>query len=905
MKMMSPIFLNLIIILLTICLSSSDAQPTNKPLFISCGLPKSATSQSSDSRTWMSDEDSTYAPVDINSISSVATVIGQDPPYDTARLFQFPLTYTFSLPPGPKFLRLYFTCSTSYNTIQPSQFFISLQANEFNLLKNFSPFLNTPDDKSQIIKYEFHLTVENHLNLTFTPGDGANDNNSSGFINAIEIVPIPDGLYINLTKHLDYISNPEAGYIPQNPTALQTAYRLNVGGATIPPNEDSGSMWRTWYYDLNYMPKRFTGKEGGIKYGTPPKLNYTVIPAYVAPALVYASVRIIGDNPVEVRLRNNLTWIFQVDPGFDYLMRLHLCEMNVNITPSVNRAFDVYIDNQMAISGVDVWAISGGLGVPIYLQTVIRVYGDSNGTKVPLRLDLHPRNTGEGDVLLNGLEILKFSEFTGRYSYLAGPNPPQGPQVPTSPTTFHGKGSRHHLLPPIIGGAIFVSLFVLGCVVYKRRANQKDMFKMKTMDTNTSSKEKWAPISVGSTASTLSSSLPCDLCRRFSFTQIRVATSNFDESLVVGRGGFGKVYKGSIDGGTTIVAIKRLNSTSKQGAREFQTEIEMLSRLRHVHLVSLIGYCEDEGEMILVYEYMPQGTLRDHLMYKIPEKLGNNTPLSWKQRLTICVGSARGLHYLHAGAKQLIIHRDVKSTNILLDDKWTAKVSDFGLSKVGPEQGGVGSLHVSTAVKGSAGYLDPEYYRSHQLTEKSDVYSFGVVLFEVLCARAAVNPNLPREEANLAMWARSRYKKEILHTIVDPTLTGQIAPESLRKFGEIANMCVRDQGSDRPSMGDVVWGLEFALQLQETAQQNIIRSGSIDESFDLSSTTFNGLLDVGIANSMEDFTASRDNFTESSVVQSDSKRLLDSRSTTSISSDYPVDIKSASVFSEIIDPKAR
>ncbi|MCD7458931.1 hypothetical protein HAX54_039654 [Datura stramonium] len=476
------------------------------------------------------------------------------------------------------------------------------------------------------------------------------------------------------------------------------------------------------------------------------------------------------------------------------------------------------------------------------------------------------------NAILSGLEIFKLSDSNGNLSV---PNPESRLEVPIeSPLDKKRKRISWHIIVDIIAGVISgIAVFsILGFLISKRRNGGKGSGTSVPM--SSVSKQK--------TGGSGSSSLPSHLCRYFLLEEIKTATGNFDDNFLIGHGGFGNVYKGYIDNGATIVAVKRLNPSPKQGVREFETEIHMLSKLRHLHLVSLIGYCDDKNEMILVYDYMAHGTLRDHL-YKT-----DNVPLPWKKRLDICIGAAKGLHYLHSGIKHTIIHRDVKSTNILLDDKWIAKVSDFGLSKIGP-LGGTNITHVSTAVKGSFGYIDPEYYKRKLLTEKSDVYSFGVVLFEVLCARPAINHILPSGQVNLAEWARRSCKNRNLEQIIDPNLEGQIAPECLIKFVELAYHCSRDKGVQRPSMVDVVRTLEFALQLQKDADNRCEVEGYIyppSPSFPL---IINGHTNIY----KDDF------FSGSDKVE----RMTSND--TSMSTSSCDRLKNVSIFSEIMNPLGR
>ncbi|KAF5783737.1 putative protein kinase RLK-Pelle-CrRLK1L-1 family [Helianthus annuus] len=316
------------------------------------------------------------------------------------------------------------------------------------------------------------------------------------------------------------------------------------------------------------------------------------------------------------------------------------------------------------------------------------------------------------------------------------------------------------------------------------------------------------------------SMLPDQTCQRLTLAQVQLATNNFDQALVIGGGGFGKVYKSLSNFGSSIneVAIKRLNSSSSQGVNEFEAEVKILSKLRHGNLVPLIGYCSEGKEMVLAYEFMPNGTLEKHLKRR-------DTELSWLQRLKICIGAARGLDYLHTGTSTQhgVIHRDVKTSNILLDPNFDAKISDFGLAKVGAIN--QTQTHVSTLVKGTFGYMDPCYFCSGKLTRKSDVYAFGVVLFEVLSGKQAVDPTLDEDQWSLAVWAQDHFKAGKLNDIINHKLIGQVSKRGLKEFASIAVQCLHIQPKRRPTMAEVVVKLESIL----TEERVILDSGVEDD----------------------------------------------------------------------------
>jgi len=779
----------ILLLLLLWCLSFlSTADDIYRPtdLFsISCG--SSTNFSTLDTRNWTSDIhflSPTHLSVSAPSLTPT-TIQG---PYTHARLSHSPFTYSFPLTPGPKFIRLFFY-STSYQDFPRPLASFSVQAGPYTLLQHFNASLNADadDDPSHpdILFREYCINLQDgeNLNITFIP----TTTDSYAFINGIEIVSMPTYLYYtdphDSTEQPQYVGTMNQ-YAVENKFALETMYRLRVGEHDISSSEDTG-MLRTWISDNKYLD---TQSEESFEFTNTTKLSFTKkTPNYTAPDQVFRSVRNMGMN-ASFNNMNNITWQLTVDPGFTYLLRLYFCELNPRIQSAGLLRFYIFIHDQLATDWADVFLWTKQLAVPVVREYVVII--SENPKKVNLSLKMHPHpNSMIHATEINAIEIFKISNYNGSLGGL-NPDPPTQTTVVSRQGSNKKRGASKKTIAAVIG-AVFGVIFLSFIVAF--------FFVKRNKDIAVKSKKE------GTSRGGGSSSLPTNLCRHFSISEIIAATNNFDELCLVGVGGFGNVYKGYIDD-STPVAIKRLKPGSQQGLNEFMNEIEMLSQLRHLHLVSLIGYCYERNEMILVYDFMDRGTLRDHLYGS------DNPPLSWKQRLQICIGAARGLHYLHTGAKQMIIHRDVKSTNILLDERWVAKVSDFGLSRIGPT--GSSTTHVSTQVKGSVGYLDPEYYKRQRLTEKSDVYSYGVVLLEVLCGRQPLLRTAEKQQVSLVDWAKHRYEKGSLGEIVDPALKGQIASHCLRRFGEVALSCLLEDGTQRPSMNDVVGVLEFVLQLQ-------------------------------------------------------------------------------------------
>ncbi|GJM94907.1 hypothetical protein PR202_ga11591 [Eleusine coracana subsp. coracana] len=304
----------------------------------------------------------------------------------------------------------------------------------------------------------------------------------------------------------------------------------------------------------------------------------------------------------------------------------------------------------------------------------------------------------------------------------------------------------------------------------------------------------------------------------FTYEELVRATDGFSDANLLGQGGFGYVHRGLLPNGKEI-AVKQLKLGSGQGEREFQAEVEIISRVHHKHLVSLVGYCISGGKRLLVYEFVPNNTLGVPLTCKTNIVFGHQgkdrPTMEWPIRLKIALGAAKGLAYLHEDCHPKIIHRDIKASNILLDFKFEAKVADFGLAKFTSDN----NTHVSTRVMGTFGYLAPEYASSGKLTEKSDVFSFGVMLLELITGKRPVDTTQTFMDDSLVDWARPLLMRALedgqYDELVDHRLGKDFNPNEMARMIACAAACVRHSARRRPRMSQVVRALEGDVSLED------------------------------------------------------------------------------------------
>nr|KAJ0184476.1 hypothetical protein LSAT_V11C900455650 [Lactuca sativa] len=402
-------------------------------------------------------------------------------------------------------------------------------------------------------------------------------------------------------------------------------------------------------------------------------------------------------------------------------------------------------------------------------------------------------------------------------------SPPSLPSTPTSANNSSSGRGKHLSLMLLVGiAAGILSVAVISVLILCSCASRRRKPEASPKETAAAAANK--PREGGS--------FPHPTSTRFlAYEELKEATNNFEDSSILGEGGFGRVFKGVLSDGTQV-AIKRLSSGGQQGDKEFLVEVEMLSRLHHRNLVKLVGYHSnrDSSENLLCYELVPNGSLEAWLH----GPLGLNCPLDWDTRMKIALDAARGLAYLHEDSQPCVIHRDFKASNILLENNFHAKVADFGLAKQAPEGR---ATYLSTRVMGTFGYVAPEYAMTGHLLVKSDVYSYGVVLLELLTGRKPVEMSQPSGQENLVSWARPILRdKERLEEVADPKLGGKYPIEDLARVCTIAAACVAPEANQRPTMGEVVQSLKMVQRVTE--YQDVGPAATATATQKQSSTTF-------------------------------------------------------------------
>ncbi|KZV52636.1 receptor-like protein kinase FERONIA-like [Dorcoceras hygrometricum] len=755
----------LLLFIIYLCIAFTDSTIDDPAVYmikgdvsISCGF--NGVSAEHNGRKWIGDKHPKLSSsLQLTGTSTISSVIRGDSdrdyqtPYKTARISRSAFSYAFLLSPGEKCIRLHFNAAAAYKGFETGRDLFDVEAGPFVLLGNFSASLAGDALGLSYFTKEYCLNVEENLllNITFSPATRPSPE-AYAFINGIEITPV----------------------------SLEHSYFHGEGVGTRVIGHES----QLFYIDNGTALEMVHREKICCDPALPDDDFSDIFGAATGTTVPKEKVRV-------------LNWRVPADVGFRYLVRLQFSNgRGLEMSENGKLIFKVLINGLVACTNLDIFQERDSKRNHMDFMVIMR--GRKGDGKRDISLELYDESI-DGSGLFTGFEILKLSNLDNSLDC-----PISLPSTRDSPSwTFRSLLSsmaRRDVITTVVVAIFFLAN--INTPTLRRISKSNNAEENNKPSDNAEEKNK-------------PSARAERFCRRFSFTEIQLGTNNFSEALVIGKGGFGKVYKCQIDGGGNTVAVKRLKSNSRQGSPEFLIEIETLSVLRHANLVSLIGYCNNHGEMILVYDYMSNGTLADYL-YKL-ERTGNTfASLNWKRRLDICIGAGRGLDYLHTGHS--VIHRDVKASNILLDENFTAKVSDLGLAK--HENRINAQSHASTKVKGTFGYFDPIYLRTGRLTRKSDVYAFGVVLLEVLCGRPALDPSVLMDEHNLTKWARDKISKGEVDLIVASCLRGEISPDCLKTFVKVIERCLDDEPKKRPTMTQVVVQLEMALEQQETPRSS-------------------------------------------------------------------------------------
>ncbi|XAR50821.1 Non-specific serine/threonine protein kinase [Bertholletia excelsa] len=450
----------------------------------------------------------------------------------------------------------------------------------------------------------------------------------------------------------------------------------------------------------------------------------------------------------------------------NYTVKLHFAEIIYTDDQSFDslgkRVFDVYIQEKMVLKDFNIKSAAGGAGKPLVKNFIVVV------TSNTLKIHFYWAGRGTTGIPERGV----YGPLISAISVDPNFKPPSEGLKKTQTITVVGS----------VAGAAFLALMVIGVLwrqgVLGGRVSEDRELRGLDLQTGV-----------------------------FTLRQIKAATRNFDAANKIGEGGFGSVYKGMLQDGT-VIAVKQLSSKSKQGNREFLNEIGMISALQHPNLVKLYGCCVEGNQLLLIYEYMENNCLSRALF---GQNANYRVKLNWPTRLKICLGIARGLAYLHEESALKVVHRDIKTSNILLDKDLNAKISDFGLAKLYEEE----NTHISTRIAGTIGYMAPEYAMRGYLTEKADVYSFGVVALEIVSGKSNTSYQPKEEFVYLLDWAYVLQERGNLLELVDPELGSDYSSEEAMVMLNVALMCTNAAPTLRPTMSQVISMLEGRTSCQD------------------------------------------------------------------------------------------